>query len=216
MIISCLVGFFTGMSVGSGVVISHAVGSRNRKLTQDSVHTAVGLSLAGGILLMIVGLVGAPYFLTWMNVDPQILKEAVSYLRIYFLSLTSVITYNMASGIIRSMGDSSVPMLTQSAGGIAAVIADGMKSIRITFLFYWLYDILEISADAIRGAGRALPPMIIILFNICILRTILLFAIMARWHDIRGIAVTYPITWGMTALCMLIYHTRMVHGSKII
>ena len=116
LIISCLVGFFTGMSVGSGVVISHAIGSRNRRLTQDSVHTAVGLSLAGGVILMIVGLIGAPYFLTWMHVDPRILTEAVSYLRIYFLSLTSVLTYNMASGIIRSMGNSSVPMLTQLAG----------------------------------------------------------------------------------------------------
>ncbi len=122
MIISCLVGFFTGMSVGSGVVISHAIGSRNRRLTQDSVHTAVGLSLAGGVILMI----GAPYFLTWMHVDPRILTEAVSYLRIYFLSLTSVLTYNMASGIIRSMGNSSIPMLTQLAGGIANVIADAL------------------------------------------------------------------------------------------
>lgn len=372
MIISCLVGFFTGMSVGSGVVISHAIGSRNRRLTQDSVHTAVGL-------------IGAPYFLTWMHVDPRILTEAVSYLRIYFLSLTSVLTYNMASGIIRSMGNSSVPMLTQLAGGIAnviadallirnipcvesaawasmisqslaawlcllwlarqkgdcrlywrkikihrdilqrivrigvpagiqnlvitlsnifaqyhinslgvdaigafttyfrvelllyhpiialgqaittftgqnmgagkwervkkgvricllmgialnvataallvplgpqvfglftkdaAVIAEGMKLIRITFLFYWLYDILEILADTIRGAGKALPPMIIILFGICILRTVLLFAIMPRWHDIRGIAVTYPITWGMTAVGMMIYYARMEHRSK--
>ncbi len=214
MIISCLVGFFTGMSVGSGVVISHAIGSRNRRLTQDSVHTAVGLSLAGGIILMIVGLIGAPYFLTWMHVDPRILTEAVSYLRIYFLSLTSVLAYNMASGIIRSMGNSSVPMLTQLAGGIANVIAEGMKLIRITFLFYWLYDILEILADTIRGAEKALPPMLIILFGICILRTVLLFTIMPRWHDIRGIAVTYPITWGMTAVGMMIYYARMEHRSK--
>ncbi len=56
--------------------------------------------------------------------------------------------------------------------------------------------------------------MIIILFGICILRTVLLFTIMPRWHDIRGIAVTYPITWGMTALCMMIYHARMEHRSE--
>ena len=56
--------------------------------------------------------------------------------------------------------------------------------------------------------------MIIILFGICILRTVLLFTIMPRWHDIRGIAVTYPITWGMTALCMMIYHACMEHRSE--
>lgn len=56
--------------------------------------------------------------------------------------------------------------------------------------------------------------MIIILFGICILRTVLLFTIMPRWHDIRGIAVTYPITWGVTALCMMIYYARMEHRSE--
>ena len=82
LIINCMVGFFTGMSVGSGVVISQAIGCRDKKATRDSVHTAVGLSLTGGVVLMLAGCIGAPYFLRWMGVEIAIMTEAVSYLRI--------------------------------------------------------------------------------------------------------------------------------------
>ena len=47
--------------------------------------------------------------------------------------------------------------------------------------------------------------MIIILTNICLVRTVLLFVIMSVYHDVKGIAVTYPISWSLTAVCLLIY-----------
>lgn len=42
--------------------------------------------------------------------------------------------------------------------------------------------------------------MIIILTNICLVRTVLLFVIMSVYHDVKGIAVTYPISWSLTAV----------------
>lgn len=88
------------------------------------------------------------------------------------------------------------------------VIACGLRIIRVTFPFYWLYVILEVLADATRGAGKSLPPMLIILFNICVLRTVLLFAFTARWHVLEAVAATYPIAWFTAALCLLIYWLR--------
>ena len=85
------------------------------------------------------------------------------------------------------------------------VIACGLRIIRVTFPFYWLYVILEVLADATRGAGKSLPPMLIILFNICVLRTVLLFAFTARWHVLEAVAATYPLAWFGAAVCLLIY-----------
>jgi Na+-driven multidrug efflux pump len=50
--------------------------------------------------------------------------------------------------------------------------------------------------------------MIIILLNICVLRTVLLFAFTARWHMLEAVAATYPIAWFTAALCLLIYWLR--------
>lgn len=90
----------------------------------------------------------------------------------------------------------------------AAVIAEGLKIIRVTFPFYWVYVLLEVYGASIRGAGRATPPMVIILSNICVLRTILLFALVPQLQSAQAVAVCYPITWTTTALCMLLYYKK--------
>ena len=89
-----------------------------------------------------------------------------------------------------------------------AVIAEGLKIIRVTFPFYWVYVLLEVYGASIRGAGRATPPMVIILSNICVLRTILLFALVPQLQSAQAVAMCYPITWATTALCMLLYYKK--------
>ncbi len=85
------------------------------------------------------------------------------------------------------------------------VISLGLRVIHVTFPFYWIYIILETFADTLRGTGRSIPPMIIILMNICVVRTILLYYLTSRWHEIEAVAVTYPVTWGLTALFLTVY-----------
>ena len=56
LLVTCLVGFFTGLSVGSGVIIARFYGGKDRSNLQEAVHTAMGVSLLGGIVLMLAGL----------------------------------------------------------------------------------------------------------------------------------------------------------------
>lgn len=51
LLISCLVGFFGGMSVGCGVVVSHICGAGDTEKLKAAIHNAAALSLAGGALL---------------------------------------------------------------------------------------------------------------------------------------------------------------------
>ena len=44
-----------------------------------------------------------------------------------------------------------------------------------------------------RGVGKARGPMVIIMTNICVIRTILLFAIVPCWQDIREVARLLPL-----------------------
>ena len=54
LLITCLVGFFGGMSVGSGVVISHIFGAKEKEKLSRAVHNTAALSIAGGILLLVI------------------------------------------------------------------------------------------------------------------------------------------------------------------
>ncbi|MDO4553976.1 MAG: MATE family efflux transporter [Lachnospiraceae bacterium] len=380
IIITCLVGFFTGMSVGTSVAVAKAVGAKDKKKLFDHIHTAIAFSFVGGLVLTVLGYIGAPYFLRWVGVPEEIMPMSLTYMRVYFFGTISIVTYNLGSGIIRAMGDSKSPMVIQLAGGIVnvimntifivvlkagvagaayatifsqtsaalmtlyylvkknetaklhfrklriraesmkeilkvgvpsglqsivisfsniiiqsrinsfgvdamaafsayfkvelliylpilafgqamttfagqnmgannpvrvhkgtknciimgiiyavvsaaillvlgdivfgifnhdpAVISYGRQLIRISFPFYWVYVILEVLSATLRGTGKAVAPMVITVCNICILRTIVLFVIMMFFNDIRGVAMTYPISWSTTSICMYIYYRK--------
>lgn len=124
LLITCLVGFFGGMSVGSGVVVSQIYGAGDREKLRKAVHNAVALCLAGGLLFMLLGVVFAPVYLRLVNTPWELQASAVSYLRIYMLSFPVLFLYNIGSGVLRALGDSRSPLAAQFAGGLVNVGMD--------------------------------------------------------------------------------------------
>ncbi|MDO4175035.1 MAG: MATE family efflux transporter [Eubacteriales bacterium] len=122
--INCLVGFFTGMGVGVGVLVSQAYGGKDFAKVKYIIRNAMGLVLAGSVVLMIIGMAFAPTILRMMNTPENILDMAVVYARIYFLSMFSIIGYNFSAGILRALGNSRSPMIYQLFGGIANVFGN--------------------------------------------------------------------------------------------
>lgn len=100
----------------------------------------------------------------------------------------------------------------------ASVVAAGESLIAITFPFYFLYAILEVQGDALRGYGRSIGPSAIVLANICVLRTVLLLVFNAGGATVMGVMATYPITWASTAAMMVAYRLylarRRPHGAE--
>jgi putative MATE family efflux protein len=124
LLITCLVGFFTGMAVGTNVITARYFGARDWNRLRKLIHTIFVAGFLGGILLVIFAEAFAPLFLSWMGTPNEIYSLALKYLRIYILSMISVVLYNLLSGVIRAMGDSRTPMLFQLAGGILNIAAD--------------------------------------------------------------------------------------------
>ncbi len=390
LLITCLVGFFGGMSVGSGVVVSQAFGSKDRAKLRRAVHNTLALSIWGGLLLTVIGWFVAPLYLTLVRTPDEIAPEALTYLRIYFLSFVSIMSYNICSGALRALGDSKNPLIAQAIGGVVnvgmdalflavfedgvagvawatlisqtvaagyvvwrltklegdialklkdvridkpilkevlamgvpagaqsllitlsnvmaqyqingldvdaiaaftayfkvelilylpivafgqatmtfvgqnmgagnlrrvrigtrtcliiaacvtaicsmpalafgaqlfrifnkepEVIALGVQIIGVTFPFYFIYNVLQILGDSIRGTGKTQPPMLIVMINLCIIRTILLFILVPRYPDVRTVALTYPITWATTGASMAVYylcrHKKLKQASQ--
>lgn len=378
LMITCLIGFFTGLSVGISVITGKFFGAQDQKSLYKTIHTAVVICLVSGVVLLAVGVGGAPFFLRLLNTPKEILPLGVVYMRIYFCSIFSILFFNVSAGILRATGDSKNPMLYQLAGGIAnvfanylfivvfhmgvagaafatmvsqsvaailtvrrltmlpeeyrlclkkisfdkkifkqilligipsgiqsmvitlsnlivqsninsldvnsiaafvayfkvelflylpiqafgqasmtfvsqnigagklkrarkgmwtcigvgvltticmamillmlpsyafsmfsrdaAVITAGISLIQITFPFYFIYVFLEVFSCTIRGTGRGLAPMIIILVNLCGLRIILVNVMMKLYHSAPGVALIYPITWGCAAVCLYVYY----------
>lgn len=124
LIVTCMIGFFNGMAVGTNVFAARHYGAGRFEQLKKLIQTIFWTGIIGGFFLTVIGLVLSPVFLTWMGTPESIFPLAVRYLRIYMASMISVVSYNLLSGVLRALGDSRTPMLYQFFGGIINVFAD--------------------------------------------------------------------------------------------
>ncbi len=117
-----LVNFFIGLSIGTGVVVSHGLGAQDERKVHQAVHTAIPLALICGIIVTVVGLIWAPQFLLWMDTPPEIRALSAIYLRIYFAGALFMMVYNYGAAILRAAGDTQGPLLYLAIAGILNVI----------------------------------------------------------------------------------------------
>ena len=119
---SLIVNMFVGLSVGTNVVAARAWGSGDHKAMEDSVHTSMLVSIVSGVILAVVGVIGARVFLEWMNTPKEVIDLSSLYLRIYFAGMPANMIYNFGSAILRSVGDTRRPLIYLIIAGVLNVI----------------------------------------------------------------------------------------------
>lgn len=83
-IINMIVMFFTGTSIGAGVVISRYYGAHDDEKLHIAVETTMAVTFICGIILTGLGIVVAPFMLKFMSTPEDVLPSASIYLKIYF------------------------------------------------------------------------------------------------------------------------------------
>lgn len=120
-VVSLIIEVMIGLSTGASVCTAQAMGSGNKKEVHEVVHTALFISIMGGIALGLGGSLMAKQILIWMSVDINVLGDATTYLGIYFLGLPFMLFYNYAAGILRSTGDTKRPLVYLCIGGVVNI-----------------------------------------------------------------------------------------------
>lgn len=123
-LINMVIGMFLGIATGAGVIISQYYGAKNEKKMQDAVHTAISLCFIGGVILIVVGIAFSPTILRMMGTPENVMANSVVYFRIFFAGSLFNLTYNMAAGILRAVGDSKNPLYFLAASSITNIILD--------------------------------------------------------------------------------------------
>ncbi|MDE7323721.1 MAG: MATE family efflux transporter [Lachnospiraceae bacterium] len=121
-LINLLTNIFVGLSVGSNVLTAQYYGAKRERDLKETVHTSMLLSLYSGLLLTLIGFVGARRLLELMQAPPEVLDLAVLYLRIYFLGMASMMVYNFGSSILRAIGDTKRPLYYLLGAGVVNVV----------------------------------------------------------------------------------------------
>lgn len=123
-IMNVLIGSFTGLASGAGVVISQYYGAGNYKKVHDAVHTAIMMTFVLSVLFTVLGIVMTPYMLRLMKTPEEIFPESSAYLTIYFSGTAGLMFYNMCSGVLRAVGDSRRPFYFLVVAAVINTVLD--------------------------------------------------------------------------------------------
>lgn len=123
-LIFLMISFFIGSSMGAGIVISRYFGAKDYDKVSRAVHTNLALGITSGVILTVIGVVFTPTFLRWMDTDPEVMPEAITYFRYYFAGALAIVLYNTCKGIMNALGDSKRPLYYLIFSSVLNVVLD--------------------------------------------------------------------------------------------
>ncbi len=104
--------FVSSIFIGMSVLVARFAGANQREKVNRTVYqgflTAIFMALG---ILAPIGYFAAPYLLRIVTSDPDVLAEALPFLRIMFTCSVGMLIYFMMSGCLRSAGDARTPMI---------------------------------------------------------------------------------------------------------
>lgn len=159
-LINLLINLFMGLSVATSVIVAQDYGAGHPADVSRSVHTSVAVSIIGGLIVMVIGLVLCEPLLVMMGTPDDIISMSVVYMRIYFAGMPANMVYNFAAAILRAVGDSRRPMYYLVISGVVNVVLN---------LFF--VAVLGMDVDGVAWATVISQYLSALLIMICLYRT---------------------------------------------
>lgn len=142
-----MIGFFTGLASGAGVVISRFFGARKYDRVRDAVNTSVILTVVLSVLFTVLGLTLIPAFMKMLAMPDDVRVEAVTYLSIWFSGISGLMIYNMGAAIMRAVGDSRRPFRYLVVAAITNTVLD------LVFVIVFKWGVAGVAAATIIAQG---------------------------------------------------------------
>ncbi|RXZ62412.1 MATE family efflux transporter [Candidatus Borkfalkia ceftriaxoniphila] len=105
-----ILGFISGVCSGFGVLIAQFYGAGDEENVRRSVGTSYVLCIAVTAVVTAVAVATAMPLLKLMRTDSAIIGDAYDYIIVIFWGIGATTLYNMASCMLRAIGDSRAPL----------------------------------------------------------------------------------------------------------
>lgn len=119
-----------------------------------------------------------------------------------WITLGIGILYTITTGILLLIFSETIMHLFSND---SAVIAYGQQAMHFFCPFYWVLSILHALSGTVRGTGKSIPPMVVLLISLCFFRVLWVQFVMPNIASIEGIFMLYPISWAIGSGLMILY-----------
>lgn len=153
-IVAMLVSLSAGLSIGANVLISRYIGAGKKENIRTAVTSSIITAVIFGIILAIIGSIAALPILKLIHTPQDILHQAVTYLRIYCISIPFLMIYDFGSAIFRARGDSKRPLV--------ALMISGTVNILLNLLFVVVFHMNVVGVALATVIATAFSAVIVV------------------------------------------------------
>lgn len=100
------------------------------------------------------------------------------------------------------------PWLIAAFDSTPEVVEFGIAKARTAALFYFLLAFSHSIAAVLRGAGKTMIPMLVMMVCWCVIRVTFLSITIPLTNSIQMVYWVYPLTWFLSSLAFLIYYKK--------
>ena len=119
-----MLGIIQGFTQGFGILMAQEFGAKKYEDLRKSVGNSTVLSLLSSVFLLVTGQLLARPVLMFLQTPPEILENALLYLRIMYAGVPVVMAYNLLAAILRSLGDGRTPLHAMIVAAVTNIILD--------------------------------------------------------------------------------------------
>ena len=196
------------LKVGVPTAIQNTVISLSNVIMQSSVNVFGALPMAGfGAFVKIDGFNILPVLSLSMAITTFVGQNygAGQIERIkkgMWTTLAMTVFYTIISGtLLYNFAPKLIGLFTNDV----RVIEAGVLASRFFCPFYFLLAIMHSLAGTVRGTGKTIPPMIILILSLCIFRILAAKFVIPHYNTIENVYRLYPISWIIGVILMVAY-----------
>lgn len=119
-----MVGFMMSLGSGFAIVVARAFGSGDEKKMKKAVAISIVIGLLTTLVFTLFSIYGLRPLLVLIDTPAEILDEAMSYIQVIGLGVIAMFLYNYASGILRSIGNSFMPLVFLAFSSLLNIFLD--------------------------------------------------------------------------------------------
>lgn len=100
-----------GLSIGTGILIAQHFGAGSEENVKKLIVNSAYVIVAFGIVMTGISILLTPSLLRLLATDEVIMEDAVCYMRIACSGTLAVAGFNWINGVMRSLGNSTIPLV---------------------------------------------------------------------------------------------------------
>jgi len=109
-VIFLMIALGGGLSIAGTILVSQYKGKEDKNAVNHVTGQTFLMIVIISILIASIGYFLSPFFMKFMGADPEVFKSAVEYMKITFIGIVFMFTYEVFQSLMRGVGDVKTPV----------------------------------------------------------------------------------------------------------